>query len=303
MEFSLRNLILVAFLINFIIFFVNFYVLNHFDYEESDFQIKKSDLKIERSDHQIEKAVNKSYCQIEIWSKASIGDYLWEHILNARIDKNEGNGYYRFGKIEDQNLSFKYRSGYSITPVLLEDFLLRKLAILKVFNLILVLNGRTKSNVEIAESYLNQISKFKNKLNLVVILLGNEYCFNDWIKKHLKINDGPIDLMFVVYDWKSVDNLNIFQWPLGVATYRNFPLVHTNKDLIKKERKYVCNYLATIYRNSSREELLNLLKDKKEKCLVNARMEWKSNESEESAAEYQEALRYKSFNIYKLFIR
>lgn len=283
MEFRLKKLILIGFLINLVILFVNLIIFQKFEIYFN--QTNRS-------------VVNRTNCEpIEIWSKASIGDYVWEHILKANIQKNVQNGYYRFGKKKERNILFKFRSGYSINPKVLKEFLNEKLSKQhKRINLILILNGRTKSAVQIAESYLVQLDRFKNSLNLGVILLGNENCFNNWIKRYL--NSGLIKFLFVVYDWNQVDNIQIFQWPLGVATYRNFTLIQINKDLIKNERKYLCNYLATVYKNSSREELLNLIKNNdqiKRRCFVNAREKWLPNETDESLSIYESALRLVNF--------
>ena len=52
---------------------------------------------------------------IEIWSKAAIGYYLWQHILQGDIKRNIQNGMYVFGSKKISNLKFKFRSGPSLT--------------------------------------------------------------------------------------------------------------------------------------------------------------------------------------------
>ena len=288
MALSLKKAILIGLLINLVILFGNFFIFKKFEIYFSNRRFEPSPIKTEPN------------CDIELWSKASIGDYLWEHILKATVQKNVGNGYYRFGKKTEENLVFRFRSGYSITPTVLSEFVEEKLSKFKKLNLILVLNGRTKANAQTSEAYLNELYSYqKSGLQLGVVLLGNENCFNGWIKPHL---GGLVRFLFVVYDWNQVDNVDIFQWPLGVATYRNFLNVQIDKHLIKDERLYLCNYLATIYKHSSREELLQLIESSwfRERCYVSVRFEWLPKETNESLHNYESALRYEFF-FFELF--
>ena len=39
-----------------------------------------------------------------------------------------------------------------------------------------------------------------------------------WIDTFLQKNGGIVKAVYVTYDSKDVDNVNYFQWPLGVAT-------------------------------------------------------------------------------------
>ena len=282
MEFRwLKKVILIGLLINLAILCVNFYIFNTFEI-----------VIFNQGNHQPKVGTDLKSCEITVWSSASIGLYFWEHILRGEIQENLGDGYYRFGRKVVENLVFKFRSGYSLTSSTLNEYL-KRWKREKQLNLILVLNGRTKQNVQNSEHYLRVLDHhFKNRrLNLGVILLGNEYCFNNWIKQYL--DSGLIKFLFVVYDWNEIDNVNIFQWPLGVATYRNFSFVQINKDLVKNERRYLCSYLATVYKNTSRAELLNLMKQSafKDRCLVRVRMQWSPNETNESSMIYKDALR------------
>ncbi|XP_036107913.1 ribitol-5-phosphate xylosyltransferase 1 isoform X2 [Molossus molossus] len=62
--------------------------------------------------------------------------------------------------------------------------------------------------------------------------------------------------------------------------------------MLHNERPYLCNFLGTIYENSSREALLNILKqDGIDKlCWVSVREQWQPQETNESLKNYQEAL-------------
>lgn len=55
--------------------------------------------------------------------------------------------------------------------------------------------------------------------------------------------------------------------------YRNFPVVEASWSILHDERPYLCNFLGTVYENSSRQELMNILKqDGIDKlCLVSVR--------------------------------
>ncbi|XP_042555009.1 ribitol-5-phosphate xylosyltransferase 1 isoform X2 [Dipodomys spectabilis] len=89
------------------------------------------------------------------------------------------------------------------------------------------------------------------------------------------------------------------QWREGKSTvgkthfrYRNFPVVEASWSMVHDERPYLCNFLGTVYENSSREALMDILKqDGYEKlCWVSAREQWQPQETNESLKNYQDAL-------------
>lgn len=93
---------------------------------------------------------------------------------------------------------------------------------LEMNSLVLVLNGREQQKVTYSTRWLEHVQALvhSNTLSHVaVVLLGNEQCNNDWIAPHLKRNGGFVDLLFLVYDSPWVNDKDVFQWPLGVATY------------------------------------------------------------------------------------
>ncbi|CAL1531342.1 unnamed protein product [Lymnaea stagnalis] len=128
--------------------------------------------------------------------------------------------------------------------------------------------------------------------NAAVVLLGSEVCDNSWIHPYMSFNGGPLKFVFLVYDSPEVDNVHFFQWPLGVATYRNFPDVRSSNLDVRSRRAHLFNFLGTIYKNSSREILLSAIKNSsyKELGLVKPRWEWLPQETEESQDEYMHAL-------------
>ena len=198
------------------------------------------------------------------------------------------------------------------------------------------MNGRDEEKVETAIAWLQEVTLLSNflrqqqsnqSLNVGVILLGNELCFNSWIQPFLVSSGGTISFLFITYDWKLIDDEEVFQWPLGVATYRSFPAPdmtsrlrsttsETNNDSIEKDvmnqnevestgdedRPYICNFLGTIYTNSSREELLQVVsninqryternKTHKPLCFLKTRSKWAPSETQSSRDIYVEALK------------
>ena len=327
---------------------------------------------------------------VEIWSKAAIGYYLWQHILQGSIDRNLQDGMYVYGSKKICNLTLKFRSGPSLTIEALRRFATssskkseKKRKQSQDKNVLLVLNGRDEEKVETATSWLKEVTLLTNflrqesnqSLRTGVVLLGNECCFNSWIKPFLASAGGSISFLFITYDWKLIDDSEVFQWPLGVATYRNFPVPETlpetvpqtmpqtlpqtmpqtlpqtmpqtlpqtipqtmpqtlpslmssaitstndgltmkndlrNRDDVvvqvdsrpelNEDRPYVCNFLGSIYSNSSREEVLRVLSDINQKytegdkkqspaCLVKGRSSWTDSETRETRDVFIQALK------------
>lgn len=88
-------------------------------------------------------------------------------------------------------------------------------------SLILVLNGREQQKVSYSTRWLEHVQALvqsRTVLHVAVVLLGSERCNNDWIGPYLKRNGGFVDLLFLVYDSPWVNDKDVFQWPLGVAT-------------------------------------------------------------------------------------
>lgn len=89
-------------------------------------------------------------------------------------------------------------------------------------SLVLVLNGREQQKVSYSMRWLEHVHSLVQShtvSHVAVVLLGNEQCNNDWIGPYLKRNGGFVDLLFLVYDSPWVNDKDVFQWPLGVATY------------------------------------------------------------------------------------
>ncbi|XP_032769104.1 ribitol-5-phosphate xylosyltransferase 1 isoform X2 [Rattus rattus] len=81
--------------------------------------------------------------------------------------------------------------------------------------------------------------------------------------------------------------------------YRKFPVVEASWSMLHDERPYICNFLGTIYENSSRQALMNILKqDGNDKlCWVSAREQWQPQETNESLKNYQDALLHSDLTL------
>lgn len=223
---------------------------------------------------------------VEIWSKAAIGQYVWENILRGSIDKRHENALYIEGSTQIENVTFKFRSGPSLKVQSLLSF--------AVPNLVLILNWRSQEKINYSLPWLEAIQAKEEIHNVGLIALGNEQCNNQWFLEYLRAASGKIKFLFVVYDWDQVDNERIFQWPLGLATYRNFPPSKLSSLSLQTNRPYLCNYIATIYPNSSRQELASFFESHpkwRARCLLKVRSQWQPQETEHSMEYYVEALK------------
>ncbi|XP_054974507.1 ribitol-5-phosphate xylosyltransferase 1 [Sorex araneus] len=224
--------------------------------------------------------------RVQIWGKAAIGLYLWEHIFEGLLTPNDVNAQWREGYSVVGRIHYSFITGPTVTPGYFS---------VNADNVVLVLNGREKAKVFYATQwllYVQNLLKTEKLQHLAVVLLGNEHCNNDWILQFLKRNGGFVELLFIVYDSPWINNVDIFQWPLGVATYRNFPVVETSWSMLYNERPYICNFLGTIYENSSRQALMSTLKQYGDDklCWVSPRDKWQPQETNESLKNYQDAL-------------
>ena len=219
--------------------------------------------------------------QVEVWGKAAIGLYFWEHIMEGRLQRHD-NELVKVGEKIINNIKFKFRTGAGIIP---------QNAPRGAENLVLIINGRTEEKIKFAKMWLDSLRKLPKLKNTAVILLGNEQCNNEWLLPYMVNEGGSVRIAFIVYDITNL-NYNTFQWPLGVATYRKFPKINPHEIEISKYRPYKCNFLGTVYRNSSREILQKVFYENKLylACYLRLREEWQPNESKETAEEYYHTL-------------
>ncbi|XP_074082328.1 ribitol-5-phosphate xylosyltransferase 1 [Macrotis lagotis] len=224
--------------------------------------------------------------KVQIWSKAAIGLYLWQHIFEGLLEPADVTAQWREGSLKVGRTFFSFITG----PALLPGYFS-----IEMDNVVLVLNGREDKKITFATQWLlyaKSLVEAGKLQHVAVVLLGNELCDNTWINPHLKKHGGFVELLFVIYDSPWINEEDVFQWPLGVATYRNFPMVEPSWSLLHDERSFLCNFLGTVYKNSSRETLMDILKnDKNNKlCWITVREEWQPQETNASLKNYQDAL-------------
>lgn len=225
---------------------------------------------------------NTILIEVEIWGKAAIGLYLWEHILEGPLEERLG-GVWSYGEKQIRNIKFKFRTGPGVVP----DKVPRGTK-----NLVLVINGREPAKVDFAKAWLDSLADLPHLHNVAVVLLGNERCQNDWLYSYMKRNGGIVQVAFIVYDIPYADSKTFYQWPLGVATYRKFPNVPSLSVDAQERRQFKCNFLGTVYPNSSRVLLQTVIKQFKldDVCFVKTRDTWSPGESAESASDFRYAL-------------
>ncbi|CAM4472431.1 unnamed protein product [Lepidochelys olivacea] len=224
--------------------------------------------------------------KVQIWGKAAIGLYLWQHILEGLLEPADVTAQWREGSIKGGKTHFSFITGPAVVPGYFS---------VEAENVVLVLNGREEAKITYATQWLNYaqtLIQTRKLRHVAIVLLGSEQCNNEWIHPYLRRHGGFVELLFVVYDCTWVNEEDIFQWPLGVATYRNFPMVEPNWSMLRSPRSYLCNFLGTVYKNSSRENLMEVLKqDGLDKlCWIAAREQWQPQETNESFRIYQDAL-------------
>ncbi|KAM8974354.1 ribitol-5-phosphate xylosyltransferase 1 [Pelodytes ibericus] len=223
---------------------------------------------------------------VQIWGKAAIGHYLWQHVLGGSLEPTDSKAQWREGRVRLGKTDLSFITGPAVVPGYFS---------VEAENVVLVLNGREEAKVSFASQWLHYAQTLveNHKVQHVsVVLLGNEQCNNDWMRPYMKRHGGFVELLFVVYDSTWINEDDVFQWPLGVATYRDFPVVQPSWSMVRDSRPYLCNFLGTVYNNSSRESLMNFLrKDGLDQlCWISTREEWQPQETNESFKSYHDAL-------------
>ncbi|NP_001120448.1 UDP-D-xylose:ribitol-5-phosphate beta1,4-xylosyltransferase [Xenopus tropicalis] len=122
----------------------------------------------------------KTELSVQIWGKAAIGLYLWQHILGGPLEPVDVTAPWREGKIREGSIDLSFITGPAVVPGYFS---------VESENVVLVLNGREEAKISFAVQWLyytkTLIESHKLK-HLAVVLLGNEQCNNDWIRPYLK---------------------------------------------------------------------------------------------------------------------
>ncbi|KAL8613037.1 hypothetical protein ACOMHN_008806 [Nucella lapillus] len=222
-------------------------------------------------------------------AKSKRGLYLWEHIFNADLEERLG-GVWSYGTKKIGAITFRFRTGPGVIPSKVPK---------DTENVLLILNGRESGKVDYAKMWLDFLPSLPRLRNAALVLLGNERCQNGWLKPYMRLPGSRLRNVFLVYDSPWVDNVQFYQWPLGVATYRQFPRVDSRQLALSEKRKYTCNFLGTVYSGSSRETLMHVLSNtsssspssvhsdsNRSSCLFTPRMEWLPKETDKTRGDY-----------------
>ncbi|XP_063783648.1 ribitol-5-phosphate xylosyltransferase 1 isoform X2 [Pseudophryne corroboree] len=260
---------------------------NPWDEEEKNHKV----LRLHKTENNWKSLLNRKSQQeaelrVQIWGKAAIGQYLWQHILEGPLEPPDVAAQWREGKLRTGRTDLSFISGPAVVPGYFS---------VDVGNVVLVLNGREETKIAFATQWLQYTQTLvdNHKLQHVsAVLLGNEQCNNNWIHPYLKKNGGFLEILFLVYDSSWTNEDDVYQWPLGVATYRNFPAIDPSWSLVHDSRPYLCNFLGTMYNNSSREILMEVIRKEglEQYCWISPRNQWQPLESNESSKGYQDAL-------------
>ncbi|XP_043349979.1 ribitol-5-phosphate xylosyltransferase 1 isoform X4 [Dermochelys coriacea] len=152
--------------------------------------------------------------KVQIWGKAAIGLYLWQHILEGLLEPADVPAQWREGTIKGGKTHFSFITGPAVVPGYFS---------VEAENVVLVLNGREEAKITYATQWLNYaqtLIQTRQLRHVAIVLLGSEQCNNEWIHPYLRRHGGFVELLFVVYDCTWVNEEDIFQWPLGVATWQ-----------------------------------------------------------------------------------
>ncbi|GAB6033087.1 Transmembrane protein 5 [Chamberlinius hualienensis] len=217
---------------------------------------------------------------VHIWGKAAIGLYLWEHVLGGSIDTSD-NGLTYNGTLHSDRIEFRFLTG----PGVVQGHVATDIKYL-----VLVINGREDNKISYARTWLDYLDYIPSLERVAVVMLGNEQCKNDWIVDYVKRRSGKVRAVWITYDSPLVDNVLFYQWPLGVATYRNFPRMDPSQVDVDTPRSNLCNFIGTVYPQSSRVDLVTALNSSSNPCLLKLRQTWQPEETDESLVSYVTAL-------------
>lgn len=230
--------------------------------------------------------------KINIVDVSGTAIYLWVNILGGAIKPHHNDGWLK-DELKIGRNHFTYHLGVGNFPN-------QTIPLASYENIVIAVNGRTPLFEKYSENWILELIHL-NVTNIGVLLLGSEQCNNKWIHE-LKNTFNAIKIVFLVYDDVLVDNDLIFQWPLGVAGYRNFGSYDETLNFSLK-RKYFANFVGTVYNKSSRAELLEGVKNYNKNSLdertifTKIRREWEPKEKLEAMAQYKHILLNSDFTL------
>ncbi|XP_032788363.2 ribitol-5-phosphate xylosyltransferase 1 [Daphnia magna] len=212
---------------------------------------KRSGVKIS-IDNEIITPIAPEFLQVDIQSQTPIGEYLWNHLLEGTKEFIPDRATYKGNKVVD-DLNFTFQSGDA------------EILISPNSNVVLVIDGSSQLNQKKEELLLKNMLLFHPPKSLFLVILGDNACSNNkWIVRYLSSNGGPISATFMVRSSFLADENEVYQWPLGVATHRDFPLFWADEIDILSPRPFICNYFGTNpVRNATQDVIPQLVKELK----------------------------------------
>ncbi|XP_057373597.1 ribitol-5-phosphate xylosyltransferase 1-like [Daphnia carinata] len=193
--------------------------------------------------------MTSEFLRVDIHSRTPIGEYLWNHLLEGKKELMSDKATYKGNKMVD-DLNFTYQTGNA------------EISITSASNIVLVIDGSSQLNQKKEELWLNNMLLFRPPKSLFLVILGDNACDdNQWIVHYLSSNGGPISAAFMVRSSFLADEDEVYQWPLGVTTNRDFPLFWANEIDILSPRPFICNYFGTNpAHNATQDVIPQLLK-------------------------------------------
>lgn len=145
--------------------------------------------------------------QVEIQSRTAIGEYLWNHLLEGKKELLSDQVTYKGNKVVD-NLNFTFQSGNG------------EITITSNGNIVLVIDVSSQLKRSKEEKWLNNMLLLYPPKSIFLVILGDNACGNnEWLVPYLSSNGGPVNAAFMVWGSFLTDHNEVYQWPLGVATY------------------------------------------------------------------------------------
>lgn len=93
------------------------------------------------------------------------------------------------------------------------------------------------------------------------------------IQGHVPLDTDSVVLVLNGQEQQKITCTTRWLQHIQTLIYRQFPVVMANSQMVNSTRPFLCNFLGTVYKNSSRETLMGILKktglDKE--CIITAR--------------------------------
>ncbi|NXW25661.1 RXLT1 xylosyltransferase, partial [Circaetus pectoralis] len=211
--------------------------------------------------------------RVQIWGKAAIGLYLWQHIFGGRLEPADVTAQWREGSQKAGKTCFSWATTavYGNPPKVFKSYIpfCHPLSQSKVS---VIFQSTLCPHIDIIHHLISSILHSHVSVLLGLVVTGRK---------------SPVIIITYLLHFKGT-----YGSLKKLISYRNFPVVEPSWSMLRDPRLYLCNFLGTVYKNSSRETLMEVLKqDGLDKlCWIAAREQWQPQETDESFKNYQDAL-------------